>query len=304
MKKNRLSIVISAYNEEAKIEECLKSAFFTDEIVFVDSSSTDRTVAIAKKYTNKIYARPNNLMLNINKNFGFTKATGDWILSLDADEQITPELKNEILSAISNTPSAIRGYWVPRKNIIFGKWIQSDMWWPDYQLRLFRKGFGRFPEVHVHEYIKVEGKEAKLTNALMHQNYTSVAQFLYKMDKIYTENEAARIIASGRKLTWVDALRFPINDFLKTFFLQRGYRDGLFGLVLSFLQALYMEITFVKVWEKQGFREENSDDFIKNFYQESKKIAKEFHYWFLTVMIDQTKKPFKKIAYKILRKFR
>ncbi|MBI2430863.1 MAG: glycosyltransferase family 2 protein [Candidatus Levybacteria bacterium] len=300
MKNTMLSVVVTAYNEEKKIADCLTSASFADEIVVVDSSSIDGTVAIAKKYTDKIYTRPNNLMLNVNKNFGFSKATGDWILSLDADEQITPELKDEILSVIAN--SRVCGFWIPRKNIIFGKWIQSDMWWPDYQLRLFRIGKGKFPQLHVHEYIKVEGETAKLTKPMLHENYASIAQFLYKMDKIYTENEAVRIIASGRKLTWVDALRFPVNDFLKTFFLQRGYRDGLHGLVLSFLQAFYMEITYVKVWERQGFIEENSRHFVKDIYKECRKIADEFRYWFLTVLRNETKNPFKRIVYKILSK--
>ncbi len=304
MKKITLSVVISAYNEEKKILECLESVSFADEIIFVDNSSVDKTIAIAKKYTEKIYKRENNLMLNSNKNFGFSKATSDWILSLDADESIPKELKEEILKVIENNSSDIHAYWIPRKNIIFGKWIQSGMWWPDYQLRLFKKGKGEFPQKHVHEYIYVEGKTEKMQEPMLHRNYDSIAQFLYKMDKIYTENESKRIIAISSKVTWVDALRFPVNDFLKTFFLQKGYRDGLHGLVLSLLQALYMEVTFAKVWENQGFTEENSRSFIKDFFKECKKIAKEFRYWFLTSFISETKNPIKKISYKILRKLR
>ena len=144
----KLSVVISAYNEERMIEDCLKSARFADEIILVDNQSTDKTTEIAKRYTNKIFFRTNNpLMLNLNKNFGFTKATGDWILSLDADERVSKELKEEInniihqSSAISHQQS---GYLIPRKNIIFGKWIQHGLWYPDDQLRLLRKGKGKF----------------------------------------------------------------------------------------------------------------------------------------------------------------
>src|SRR5437588_357266 len=126
MKKLTLSVVISAYNEENRITRCLESVDFADEIIFIDNSSTDTTVSIAKKYTKHIFTKENNFMLNVNKNFGFTKATGDWILCLDADEKITPELAEEIKSKISVDESIVNGYWIPRKNIIFGKWIQNS----------------------------------------------------------------------------------------------------------------------------------------------------------------------------------
>ncbi len=308
MKKQTLSVVISAYNEQEKIEACLTSVHtLADEIIFVDNTSTDKTIYIAKKYTTKIFARQNNPMLNVNKNFGFSKATGDWILSLDADERVTPELREEIISVIGNWKleignSRVCGFWIPRKNIIFGKWIQSNMWWPDYQLRLFKKDKGRFPEQHVHEYVKVDGETAKLKAPLFHENYSSISQFLYKMDKIYTENEADTILKSGRRLGYIDALRFPVDDFLKTFFLQKGYKDGLHGLVLSMFQAFYAEVVFAKVWEKQGFQEENSQHFLEDLHREFKKIKSELQYWYLTSVISDTKNSAKKIFYRILRK--
>lgn len=305
----KISIVISAYNEEKKIKECLESVKWTDETIFVNNASTDKTVEIAKRYTSKIFTQPNNLMLNVNKNFGFSKATGDWILSLDADERVATELQKEILSIVNgplrseaSKVSTVNGYWIPRKNIIFGKWIQSEMWWPDYQLRFFRRGKGKFPQVHVHEYIKVEGETARLTNPMLHENYTSVAQFLYKMDKIYTENEASNIIASGHRLHWTDALRMPASDFFKTFFLQKGYKDGLHGLILSLLQAFYAVVVFAKVWEKEGFKEENPQNFLQDMYKECRRIANEFLYWHFTSVISDTRNTAKKLFYRILRK--
>ncbi len=309
----KISVVISAYNEEKKIEDCLKSVVWADEIILVDNSSDDATAKIAQKYTSKIFTQPNRQMLNTNKNYGFSKATGDWIISLDADERVTPELKKEIESRIpsaraqgegKNQESRINGYWVPRKNIIFGKWIQSDMWWPDYQLRFFKNGKGKFPEKHVHEYIEITGETARLKEPLIHYNYSSLAQFLYKMDKIYTEDEANRILASHRKLGWIDAIRFPIDDFLKTFFARKGYRDGLHGLVLSFLQAFYAEIVFVKVWEKQGFIQKEYDkNFLHNIGREFKKISNEFKYWLLTSFMEEAGNLFKRILYRLLRKY-
>jgi glycosyltransferase involved in cell wall biosynthesis len=301
--KPMISVVISAFNEEDKIKDCLDSIKnLATEIVFVDNSSSDKTPYIAKRYTGKVYTVKNNPMLNVNKNYGFLKATGEWILSLDADERVTQDLASEIKSEIRNPKSEAIGYWIPRKNIIFGKWIQHSIWWPDYQLRLFRNGKGRFPEIHVHEYIDVEGKTEKLKNHLEHINYTNISQYIYKMDKIYTESEAQKIVSIGKELGWIDAIRFPANDFIKTFFAQKGYKDGLHGLVLSILQALYAEVVFAKVWERQGFRKENSPAFLKEMYKEIKSIVYEFKYWLLTCMLDETKNPFKKIAYKLARK--
>src|SRR3989344_8649892 len=190
----KISVVISAYNEEKLIEDCLKSvANLADEIIFVDNTSQDSTVKIARKYTDKIFIRENDpVMLNKNKNFGFTKATGEWIISLDADERITPELAREIKKVINGLPSeaqAVDGFEIPRKNIIFNKWIRHSIWWPDYNLSLFRKGKGKFPEKHVHEKLKVIGEVGRLKNPLIHYNYQTVSQFIQKLYKTYTESE-------------------------------------------------------------------------------------------------------------------
>ena len=296
-----LSVVVSAYNEEKKIEDCLKSASFADEIILINNTSQDKTVEIARKYTSKIFTRPNNIMLNINKNFGFSKASSDWILSLDADERISVELQKEIKREIK-TSKQTNGYWIPRKNIIFGKWMQSEMWWPDYQLRLFKKGMGKFPQKHVHEYLEVMGETQKLKEVLIHNHYSSIDQYLYKMEKIYTESEVKNKLEKKVKVQWYDCLRYPVSDFLKTFFLQKGYKDGLHGLVLSLLQAFYMEVVFVKLWEKQDFRDDVSENFSKELYKEFGRIKKEFRYWVITSFINETRNPLKKIILKIARK--
>ncbi len=299
--KAGISVVISAYNEEKNIIGCLESAKWADEIVVIDNSSLDKTAELAQKQGAIVYKRDNNLMLNINKNFGFTKASHEWILNLDADERVSEELKSEIIQAISKKESIV-GYWIPRKNIIFGKWIQSKMWWPDFQLRLFKKEFGKFPEKHVHEYIQVNGKTQYIKSPFVHNNYTSVSQFIYKMDSIYTENEADLFIQSGKKISWIDSIRFPINDFLKTFFAQKGYRDGLHGLVLSFLQAFYAEVVFAKIWERQGFQEYENNFFLKHVYKEFRSVQREFEYWFLSIFIEEKIDRKKNILHKIKRK--
>ena len=284
----KISVVISAFNEEKMIEDCLKSAkLAADEIILVNNTSQDSTVKISKKYTDKIFTRPNDpVMLNISKNFGFSKATGDWIISLDADERITRQLAHEIKKAVLNKD--YNGWEIPRKNIIFGKWIEHSIWWPDYNLRLFRKGFGKFAEKHVHEKLDVIGEVGKLENPMVHYNYQTVSQFIRKLDKTYTESETENYLASGKKIYWFDAIRWPTNDFIKTFFFQKGYKDGLHGLVLSQLQAFYALIFFAKVWErKEDFKDLTPDNFFMEFLRELSKVSKDIKYWIYEVLMQE-----------------
>jgi len=285
-----LSVVISAHNEEEMLKDCLESVSWADEIIFIDNESTDQTLRIAKKYTQKIFSRPNNpLMLNINKNFGCTKATGNWILSLDADERISKELKG-VMKGILHKPSTIShtpaGYLIPRKNIIFGKWIEHGLWYPDYQLRLFRNGKGKFPGKHNHELLEVKGKTEKLREPIIHYNYTSTNQYVKKIMDYYSDNEVASFLESGKTIRWYDAIRMPASDFLTNFFARDGYKDGLHGLVLSLLQAFYMFIVFVKIWEKQGFWEYQSADFLQETKSELAGKGKELGYWINKVRIE------------------
>src|SRR3989338_7333547 len=170
----KISVVVSAYNEEKQINDCLISAKkIADEIIFIDNQSTDATSKIAKKYTKKIFKKVNDpVMIDKNKNYGFLKASGGWIFSLDADERISDVLASEIKRAVQNTK--ISGFEIPRKNIIFGKWIRNSIWWPDYNLRLFKNGSGRFPLNKVHEKIKIDGEVSRLKNPILQAFYQLV----------------------------------------------------------------------------------------------------------------------------------
>lgn len=299
-----ISVVISAYNEQDLLEDCLKSAkLVADEIIVVNNSSQDKTEEIANKYA-KVYIRPNDpVNLNKNKNFGFTKATGEWIISLDADERITKELAKEIKSTTSDKRSTKNGYEIPRKNIIFGKWIQHSIWWPDFNLRLFRKDKGKFAEKHVHEKLEVTGEVGQLKNPIIHYNYQTVSQFINKLNKTYTESETENFIKSGKSINWFDAIRWPTNDFTKTFFFEKGYKDGMHGLVLSMFQAFYSLVFFAKVWErKEEFRDMTPDNFFFEVLGEFQKAGKDIRYWIYETLIDQN--PVKKIYYKVRRKFK
>lgn len=295
-----ISVVISAYNEEKNIEDCLKSAkLIADEIIVINNNSSDKTVEITKKFTDSIFSRPNDpVNLNKNKNFGFSHANKDWILSLDADERITKELALEIKNKIKL--NEFTAYKIPRKNIIFKKWIAHTGWYPDYQIRLFKKGKGKFPEKHVHELLKVDGKIGVLSMPIHHENYKSISQFISKLNA-YTDSEANKIIGEKKDVTWKDALRYPAEEFYKRFFINEGYKDGTHGLVLSLLMAFYWEVVFAKVWEKKdNFKDSSPPNFLDSFSNEIKKIFKEIKYWIYNS--KEKEYPAKKIFYKFKRK--
>lgn len=297
----KLSVVISVHNGEKVLEDCLKSVSWADEIVIVDHESTDETAKLAKKFTKSVFSQPNDpKKIDLQKNYGFKKATGDWILSLDADERVSEDLAKEIREAIDE--AVFDAYSIPRKNIIFRKWIEHSLWWPDYQLRLFRKGKGEFVDETVHKQLKVEGTVGKLQNPLIHENYQTISQYLQKMD-VYTENEALILVKQNTHFSWIDGLRMPVRDFLKTFFFQEGYKDGFHGLVLSTLQGFYTFLVVAKVWEKNGFREENDPQFLHTIMKEWEKLQKEVSYWFLTSVIQSSGNVIKKLPYKLKRKY-
>lgn len=296
--KQKLSVVISAYNEAHTIGRCLGSVSFADEIIVIDNESLDDTAKVARTYTKNVFRQKNLLMLNTNKNVGFAKATGDWILNLDADEVVPPELANEILEIIATNPVE-NGFWIKRKNISFGKWIEHGLWWPDKQLRLFRRGKGAFPCVHIHEYIQVEGSSGQIRTPYDHYNYESIHQYLTKIDRAST-SEALSLQESHYVLSWFDAIRFPLSDFLKIYFAQHGYRDGLHGLVLALFQAFYSFAVFAKYWEMNGFtqRDISSDEITSELTHN----AKELQYWQLSMGIDESKSTIGKIKKRLLRK--
>lgn len=298
--KQTLSVVVSAYNEEDALDRCLSSVRqLADEIIVVDNESQDKTVQIAKKYTKNVYSQKNILMLNTNKNYGFSKATGDWILNLDADEEIPKDLAREIKALMQTEPKEA-GFWIKRKNIIFGKWVSHGLWWPDKQIRLFRRGKGRFSCVHIHEYITIDGQVGELTESYTHYNYESVSQYLRAIDRA-AASEALSLKDMNHQLVWYDAIRFPVSDFLKIYFAQAGYKDGLHGLVLAFFQAFYSFVVFAKYWEMHAFPERDLAS--GAVMGELERGGKDFTYWMLTTRIAETSNIAKKMVWKVKRKF-
>jgi len=300
---SKISVILATFNEEKNLPSCLESVKdLASEIVIVDGSSTDKTVKIANKYTDKVFVRDNPLMFHINKQRAIEKATGDWILYLDADERVSPELAKEIKEMIESVPGNVNGLWLPRKNIIFNKWIAHAGWYPDYQLRLFRRGKGFLPCKSLHEQPEVHGETLFLHMPLEHLNYQRVSQFVDKLNHLYTENDKNIFLKLNKKIHWYDALRWPVGEFLKRFFREEGYKDGLHGLVLSLLQSFSSLVTFAKIWEEKGFKEEMPASFPEKVSQELKGLAREFNYWLLTSKLSGSVSLSRKFYYKVRRK--
>ncbi len=247
--KATLSVVIITYNEEANIRRTLESAAWADELIIVDSGSTDRTVEICREYTDNV-VQQEWLGFARQKNMAIDKAAGDWILSLDADEPMEPALAEEIRGIIGS-PKALDGYRIPRKTFFLNKQIRYGGWYPDRNLRLFRKGTGRFEERAVHEAIKVHGRIGNTRHAILHYAYPDLASYLASINKY--SSLAVNIMAEKGitrfKTSWVNILFRPVLTFVLKYFFRFGFLDGKHGLILNLFHSYYVFAKYAKAWE-------------------------------------------------------
>jgi len=245
-----LSVTVITKNEARNIEDCLRSVAWAQEIVVVDKYSTDGTADMAKGLGARVYQESWKGFAR-QKNCAVEKATGDWILSLDADERITVPLKEEIEETMGRK-DAFHGYFIARKNFFSGQWIRHGGWYPDYCLRLFKKGSGRFEERAVHEKVVITGSTGYLSNPLEHYTYRSVADYLIRMER-YSRLAALEIAEAKRPLLWSALTLRPAFTFLNMYLLRGGFLDGKKGL---FLAASYAYYTFLKYYR---FSEKDPD---------------------------------------------
>lgn len=298
---SKISAVLVVRNEEKNLARCLNSLSWVDEIVVVDMESTDGTVALAKKVADKVFSHPQVGFVEPARNFAIEKATGSWILVIDADEEIPPPLVYK-LKELAEAPGGFDFFRIPRKNIIFGKWIRHSRWWPDHIIRFFKKGSVNFlPVVHGVPLTKGLGKDLPEEEecAIIHHNYQTVSQFLERLNR-YTDEQVKELAGRGYKFKWQDLISKPTSEFLSRFFVGEGYKDGIHGLALAFLQAFSELILYLKLWEKEGFGEEQLSEEIVG---ELKKSQKEINYWLRTVQIEQSK-GLRRTILKILRRLR
>jgi len=244
----KISVAIATYNEEKNIGKCLSSvADWSDEIVLVDGTSTDKTVEIAKKYKAKIIVTDNPPIFHINKQKAIDACSSDWILQLDADEVVTEELKNEILRVINHQP--INGYWIPRKNFFLGKFLMKGGQYPDYTLRLYRRGKGRLPCRSVHEQAEVEGKTEYLKTPILHYPYADFSEYLEHFNR-YTDIFAREYREKKLSINPVSFITYifikPGYWFLLSYFRHKGFMDGFPGFVFSLFSSLRFPVSYIK----------------------------------------------------------
>jgi len=256
-------VAIITKDEERNIRDCLKSVKWADEVVVVDNGSTDDTLKICREYGAQVYAEEWKGYSG-QKNSAIGKARNEWVLSLDADERVTPDLREEIAGALDGNPS-VDGYFIARKNFFLGRWIKHCGWYPDFNLRLFRKSRGRFAERTVHEKVEVRGRTANLRNPLMHETYRSFSEFFQRMDR-YSTLAAREMHQEGRRYRFYDVFFRPPFTFLQMYILRAGFLEGYSGFLLSSLYSFYTFAKYTKLKELKNkkFTAESAEDAEKN----------------------------------------
>ncbi|MCX5782802.1 MAG: glycosyltransferase family 2 protein [Elusimicrobia bacterium] len=244
-----ISVVIVTKNEELNIKRCIDSLVdWVDEILVLDSKSEDKTRDIIKNYNSK------KIKLHVvewkgygaTKNYGLELATGDWILSIDADEAVTEELKVEILNSVKNTEK--EGYYIPRLLFFCGKKIRYGGCYPDYNLRLIRKGKGKYSDIPVHERILINGPKGYLKNLLYHYSYNSFSDFWNKSN-VYSDLSAINMFNEGKKFTFMRSFLAFFWSLFSKLILKLGVLDGILGIYYHIFQSIYVFVKYAKLWE-------------------------------------------------------
>ncbi|MFH2019692.1 MAG: glycosyltransferase [bacterium] len=287
--KPKIAAIVLTYNEEKDLPACLQSLKWVDEIVVVDSGSTDKTLEIAKKFKAKVYKRTFDDFAS-QRNFALSKvASFDWVLMLDADEVCEDKLASEL--AFFAKDIYLDGVKIPRKNFIFGKWIEHTEWYPDYHLVFFRPKIASYVG-GVHERAKfIKGNEttATATSHILHHNYDSVAEFIEKNYIVYPQRYAKDLVKNGYKLNYQDLLQKPLTEFMQRFFKAEGYKDGVYGLALSLLMAGSVFTEYLYVWELEGKPNNLTNEQTRKLFFDLRVKGSEFAYWLTTMAIESTK---------------
>ncbi len=296
-----ISVVITAFNEAKNLPRAVASVKgLAGEIIVVDTESTDNTVEIARKLGCRVYTHKYPGIVEPVRNFSIAKAKGEWILLLDADEEVSESLKKFILEAVSRPEADY--YRLPRKNLIFNKWIESSHWWPDYVYRLFRKGYVVWDEA-IHSVPSTRGTGADFPvdqdHALIHHNYNSVSQYVSRLNN-YTDFQLKLLLDQNTRFSWDLIITKPFAEFITQYFARRGYKDGLHGLVLASLQAFSELILYLKLWQQSGFIEKSLSP--AQVQSELDDQAKNLVWWYYQTRIDTSSfifRPFWKLVRRI-----
>ena len=247
-----ISVIIITFNEGKRLEAALKSVLgLASEIIVVDSHSTDDTVRIARKYTDLVFERKWTNFAD-QKNFANSKASSPWILSLDADERVSPGLREEILALKSGPEPGCAGFSIPRQVHYLGRWIRHSGWYPDRKVRLFRRAQARWEGDYVHEELVFDGSLERLRSPIHHFTYDSIADHVARINN-FSDLGAQKLYARRKKCRPVHLIGWPFGRFFKSYILKLGFLDGFPGLVISVLNGYSVFIRYAKlreIWKK------------------------------------------------------
>jgi len=248
-RKPRISVTVRTFNEEKNLQECLESVSWADEIIVVDSLSSDNTVAIARNFTDRVIIQ--EWLGHIGQSqFATDQAKNLWVLHLDADERVTPELRDEIL-ALDLDGSPYDAYEMPRRHFFLQQWINHSAWYPDYKIRLFRRDRCRWGGYAPHDEVKVRGAKKKLTHDLMHYIYLDIAHFAATKNT-YSSLTAADHFKNGKRARVIDFTLRPLYAFLYRYFVRLGIADGIAGFTISVMEAHAVFMKYIKLYEIQN----------------------------------------------------
>lgn len=247
-----LSVVLITQNEERNLPRTLESVMplvrdSKGEIIVVDSGSTDRTVTIAESYGAKVFVEPWKGFA-AQKNSAMDKASMDWVLQLDADEALEPELVAE-MEVVLNDGAAMRGFWIPRKNFFLSRWIKHGGFYPDPKLRLVRRGAGQFEEYGAHPTMRVNGPTGRLSHALLHDAYPTLRSYIDHMNSYSSMGAEVALAKRDRGFSFADIVIRPALTFIYNYFMRLGFLDGREGLLLHLYHSAYVSWKYAKAWE-------------------------------------------------------
>lgn len=248
-KKIPLSVVVIVKNEEKRIADCLQSVGWVDEIIVVDDMSTDKTVEITRRHTDRIFQRKMDVE-GIHRNYAYSLAGNEWVLSLDADEKVSPELRDEITRVI-NEGTDCNVFAIPLRNYIGDYWVRWGGWYPAYKDRFFRKGHFWYEEVDVHPRVIYDGRCGRMKGDIIHYSYENFSELIGSLNA-QTSKEAQKWITSGRKMSLAKALWRAADRFIRSFISKKGYKDGVIGLMVAWNSGLYQILSYAKYWESDG----------------------------------------------------
>ena len=244
-----LSVVIVTQNEEDRIRRCLDSVSWAGEIVVVDAFSTDGTVDICKSYTEKIYSRAWDGFIP-QKNYALTLATKEWVLCLDADEQLSDALIEEIKTVTGRDGGDCAAYSMPRKTLYLGRWMEHSGWYPDRKVRLMRRGAGVWAGLEPHDVLEVKGRVCALRGDILHYSFRDLSHHVRKLD-YFTDAASSELVRSGGHPGVMDMITHPAGMFLKMFIVKAGFRDGVQGFIAAVVSAFHVFCKYSKAWETE-----------------------------------------------------